>query len=465
MCQSARWIVALVIVAPGCAAQPPPREEPPRLEAYMFPAPEPGTFAIHVRLYPNAGRTFTAPADGVSVKVADERGKPAAMRFQRIPPPERLSVGPSDYRNPDTVDIGLKMDRNGAPPGMYHVLADIRADVRDAATGANVAAPTTTAAMDVYLPPVPDKEPALAPGRQFLYVPRDAPRKGAASEVFRDGQGREIPRKNLVLRVLTLERIERAGGHTPVLWFRLEGTLDLVRLAWGGDDPRGLPNLYALLEDDELRRLRALYAGHKVWGLGGLGAECVTKAPNTGGGFGTDGQRPFTVKRLYRIAQAGVTTQLGNQVGAIGGDTTSFFTSNPLLAVLDVPKGVSSTGSMWSGRVPDDAIGSPTSLCLGYYNTFAGGWDMKRHYSLLPLDRAHPDWPTAMRRAVRDGELKTGMTPEMVLWTIGWPAVFGTVADLKKLDDWEYNYLAPFHYWVNFKHGRVTGFGPDGTLP
>jgi hypothetical protein len=329
---------------------------------------------------------------------------------------------------------------------------------------------TVTADTDVYLPPVPDREPSLTPGQKFLYLPHDPPGTKPGPETraaLVDARGKSIARKNVVLRILTLVRVGAGSGKGAArsLHFHLDGVPGEVRMVWNGTDATALPDLYALVEDDSLRALRKLYVGRRVWGLGGLGVTAIPANPEWGGGFATDGQTPLTVKGLYRVALNGLSLSLGSTIGSIGADQYAFADSNPLIAVLDVPRSVRVTGAQWYADISPEASMDPTSFCIGYYCMFADGWQMSRSYSLLPLDKAHPEWSRTMRRSIREGSVRKGMTPEMVLWTLGWPAIDVPLAVLRKETAWAYDSAPPFHYWVYFKNGRATDFGPDGSLP
>jgi len=235
-----------------------------------------------------------------------------------------------------------------------------------------------------------------------------------------------------------------------------------------------LPGLVPLVEDDTLRRLRARYEGRKVWGYGGVGAQFP---PTPGGGvdgFSATSSEPVTLVRLVRLALPSVTLAIGGQLGAMGGDRQSEFSArNPLLVVLGLPRGLRVTSAAGSGaaaaKATQDVMGSLPAARTGYLE-YADAWDFERAYSLVPWRKQHPDWPRAMRNAVQHGELRKGMTPEMAVWVSGFPAQYGTKAQLlaqakRPKAAWRYDNLRPFSFWIYFHAGRVVSFGADGQLP
>ena len=305
-------------------------------------------------------------------------------------------------------------------------------------------------ARNTYVPPRPDRLPTLTAGQQFLCFPDTQ-----EALLYHEAGGVLMRRSDLVLKVLTLTRTEDGGGGKFVLHFALEGSGREVLLSTDEGDVTKLPGLKPLVEDDTLRRLRKKYVGRRVWPYGGLRVIGVTVQPNTGASYTVDNSRPLTLKRLVRVYNRPRLMPLKTDAG---GPPTGIQTSNPLVAILDLPADAHWGKAMFVG--PDDfaaqAQASPESVCLGFYSGCADDWDFERTFSLADLSRLHPRWPHAMR---------LGMTPDMAAWVRGWPPEYGTRAQLRHKAQWRYDSETPFSDWIFFKRGRVIAFGPDGRLP
>ena len=239
-----------------------------------------------------------------------------------------------------------------------------------------------------------------------------------------------------------------------------------------GGAPTQISGIVPVVDDGSVRRLNARYAGRRIWGRGGLGAQCILRDPGGTWGAGGPNSRPYTILHIFRIYRSSFELGIGGQIGAIGGGRQSAFVDeSPLVVWLDVPSDTTFTAVGGTGSVgvsakpagprtssapaptPGRAVLGPNPECAAYFAYFADGWDLNRAYSLVP-----PPYPQT--------GVKVGMTHEQVAWQIGYPAAYGSAAWLDSLEAWRYDNLPPFSYWVYFgADGRVTKYGPDGQLP
>jgi len=61
-----------------------------------------------------------------------------------------------------------------------------------------------------------------------------------------------------------------------------------------------------------------------------------------------------------------------------------------------------------------------------------------------------------MKKAIINGEIVNGMTPEMVAWSMGWPSDYGTKEQLAKMRHWNYYAPPPYAVDIYFKNGRLV---------
>jgi hypothetical protein len=407
---------------------------------------------------------FQFRREDVRVVVTDPRGRPVTTTARFVPAPGTPSVLHSAQQSEASpghaASFLLRFHRNDLKPGMYQFRVSFPVVVHDLDTGERVRVPVARSFdYPTYLPPEPDRLPALAAGQRFFCLPE--PDKELP---YRDANGRPVPRRQIALRVLTLERAEPLPGQKPLLTFALEGFPGKVQLASAGG-VTSLPQLHPLVEDDDLRRLQARYEGKRVWPYGDFQASCITDSATASGSMGMGRSASFVLRRVVRLYGLGMTLCIGPS-GGLG--NSEFLARNPLVVVLDEPRDIGFTGMAWSGSgMPDltePGAGIP-KRCIGFYRHFADAWDVERAYSLVPATRAHPERPAAIHQAVKAGHLQKGMTPDMVAWARGWPSEYGTMAEMRRWKNWRYDDLPPFSFWVRFRNGRVVNWGDDGRLP
>lgn len=340
---------------------------------------------------------------------------------------------------------GFAIDPRGLSGGMYVLRASADVDPITLPDGdVIVGARASLADWRIYIPGTAAQTPQVRLGQQFLVLPGD-------STIYRDASGREIPRRDIAMRTAAL-----AHTYGDVSDFDVQGTPYIVR-ANANASVGEIDGLLPLVDDGNVRDLNARYDGRSIWGRGGLGSQCVLQ--DAGGSFSGWGpsDKPYRVKRVFRVYHSYYELAIGPQVGAAGGDRQSgFIDESPIVAWLDVPHDVKYTGMMGTGSMsvaPHAGGLDPSDACVAYYMIFADAWDMDRAYSLAPP-------PSGL------GEMRVGLTRQQVTWLLGYPAEFAPVAQLNRLSAWRYDNLQPFNYWVYFDaQGRVTKFGPDGQLP
>lgn len=168
---------------------------------------------------------------------------------------------------------------------------------------------------------------------------------------------------------------------------------------------------------------------------------------------------------MERVYAKDVILAVGSAPGYMGERKSEFTATNPLVAILEVPsKGMTINAFISNSEKVPDITTSASSSCIALWNTFADSWDFEREYSLKHPFKSHPEWPARMRKAMLKGELKKGMTHEMVAWVIGWPSEQGTKEDLKALDQWTYDSVLPFTTDIYFKGDHMLRF-EQPTLP
>jgi len=353
------------------------------------------------------------------------------------------------------------------------VLVALGAALTAGIAGRHVPPAARTAEVRV-IPPLspPPAKPALVPGQPFLFTLADPATGRTPSYDYIRADGRPFPWGEAVLRVWTLQRMERHGQEPAVLWFAVEGGPGLVRLEQADPTPHNLPYLSPLVEDADLQRLRRRFEGKRVWAYGGGSAVC----PETDRGNVSRIQwlatTPATIRRVYRIA-APFEMNRGPYV-LYGAETASTFEAErPFVVLLTPPEkaylhGYSRGNTSWSmgardiRQLPD--VSRPASY-VAAFTLFGDAETLERTYSLSGPFDLHPEWSKNERAMVEGGALDLGMTKDMVAWSYGWPMIEGTPAELRRRNVWPYDSIGPYHLLVTFKGGRMDGIREDGTLP
>lgn len=359
-----------------------------------------------------------------------------------------------------TCRVDFVLERQNAKPGFYNIQFSAAVDATDAETGEHVKLrDAVVGSARVYLTPQPDGVPDLKPGQRFIGNPWE---QAGASTVspYRDAySGKPITWGEIALRVATLQLIE-PGQHGSRLTFALEGHPGLVFLETERQ-ATNLPYLIPLVTEPTVRALQSEYQGKQVWCYGGPGAQCVSTVPGMSIGLSGGVDLPLRIKRVERMCVPRIELAIGNAT-FVGGDRESAFaTDNSLIVILDASaKGLKFNGLFYAGdedidKASEDVESNPRAHCLGLWDEVSDRWDFERKYCLSNPLKIHPTWSTKMRKAVLNGELINGMTRDMVAWVMGWPAIYGTKAEMLSLDEWTYDNI-PHKGHVYFKNGRVA---------
>lgn len=251
-------------------------------------------------------------------------------------------------------------------------------------------------------------------------------------------------------RLLRLTRLE---GDRAV--FDVEGVGEVVREGAPGS---GFDDLAPLVEDPDLKVLRARHEGKRVWGYGGLRGTC-SPSPQTAVGWGGPPSASARVRHVFRLARPLNLNAQGGPGGdaARGADTLAL---TPLVFVLDQPQGVEVGGSVSASGadVPDPGDSDAFAAWLGQITTPAScgdaytvylpdTWAVERVFSLTAPSSAVPD--------PRPDDPR-GLTRWQYAWLVGFPdASYGTRDTLLRARQWQYR---------NIPFPATVTFGPDGRV-
>lgn len=430
-----------------------------RLSAYLLPTPEHGQYTLELRSHPSDGFVYTLHRRQVRAQLCHLNGDPVFRGVIAALHPDTPDVIPValDDHGLHIARVEIVLQTDGLPPAMYLLRAVAIPDATDKATGQAVTIPMAKASTRVFIPPKPDKRPEMASGQRFICMPSpEQRRKGPVYELV---TGKPVTWERAYFRIFTLHSAGGDGRGHQQLAFHVDGISGDVR--YNGALERGWPpGLTPVLDDAEVRRLRAKYVGRKVWGYGGLNAEVIALDPHSAGSTSLAVADPATVRSVVRLHLASQPMSIGPSE-----DESGYLSEDPVLVILDVPDTAEWTSMSWFGPRDEDALETPLAdRALAYCWRFSGSWDMERAYSLSsPGSGEH--WLRSVRRHILAGEITRGMTHEMVAWARGWPDEYGTAAEMGRLDTWRYDSAPPFNYWVYSRNGKVVDFGPDGTLP
>jgi len=450
--------IAAVLIA---SARPAPAGQAVQwdLRADLLSGVRRGEFVLRLTPDQVAG-TWTLPRKGIRLAVLDHRGEPvrAHARFEVAPGVSEV-IQPSGQQH--FTDVPLRFDPGDLPPALYTLQAQVTGvSAWHATTGSPLRVPEPRDSLRANVAPSPRRVPTLSPGQTFLFVTPRQWNLTPRPNTFRDEGAAPVSWGELELKVVTLDKVTHDPSADRLLWFSVDGRRSRVRLR-GEWDVSLLPNLYPLLEDDRLDALRTKFEGRQVWAYGGFQVHCATGDPIATGGFWTRASSSAVIRRIFRIHAGGIEIGAGG-LRAADAFPSAFSALDPLVVVLTPAEDFKPTAA-YSGGVPGTR--QPPGVlkaCAVMFQMHGDVWDFERTYSLQPPWKAHADWPPAMLRAVLEDRLVIGMTHEMVAWTKGWPVEYGTIQDLKAMENWRFDDLRPLGYRVHFKGGRVVRVGPEG---
>lgn len=335
--------------------------------------------------------------------------------------------------------------------------------------------PAQFAKTTTYVGPSPDHAPAFTPGQEFIADSWITTQYERVS--LEDAGGVPLPPEIYWYKVLTLVAVESQADGAKKLTFRAENGV-LGSLTTNPPIDR-LDNLMPLVEDGTLRTLRAMYEGRSVWSYGDPDLQCVATNRAQLPSIAVDKTRPYRIRKIYRVFRT-EGLYLGQRYAFGNPRLSDLGAVNPIIVLADLPTGSRVTDvthyHYQPGVTPDRQempvtrkvagtdrnAGAPSTYCRFFFQRYADAWDFERTFSLTS---PYPNWTASQVRSVLAGELKRGLTKEMVVRIAGFPSAYGTAAQIMRLDHWQYGAGAPFILPITFKNGKVVWFGADGRLP
>jgi hypothetical protein len=193
--------------------------------------------------------------------------------------------------------------------------------------------------------------------------------------------------------------------------------------------------------DARLKDARRRFAGHDVFGYGGIVVGC----PNW---FDT-----FTAATSVRVREVvrdtGQVEELWTGAVVHGGDEMAphFFAVAPLRLLVEKP----SAQPLGSGGSSGWSLERCPALVLA-------DWQLDVTLSLTappPLPELSGVYP----------QFRVGMTKDEVAWRFGYPRTLEGLAAFRRADRWVYDGNPFNNFWVAFRNGRATGFSEARSMP
>jgi hypothetical protein len=289
-----------------------------------------------------------------------------------------------------------------------------------------------------------------------LYLPQS---KVKSVDLLTD-TGKPAAWKDIVLKAMTLEKLDPIPGGRVSLTFQPEGAS--YRLHVESDATLfSVPNLYPIVTSPSDQRLFGKYVGRKVWQYGGRSGSAVLADSSSTSSFNADVKRPFIVKRLFRV--------YGNMLLEEPTDNSGdgvFGMTYPLVAILEAERPLQMQAFDVSGSTLGGAWKLPAKMQhnLGIYDVYADEQQLARTFTFADPNTAHPEWPARLRRAVLRRDVEKGMTREMVALACGWPVDYGPIPEMIKRSEWNYPGYGGYQT-VYFRNGKVSQVSPGGMGP
>ncbi|MHB1457558.1 MAG: hypothetical protein ACYC0V_11655 [Armatimonadota bacterium] len=434
---------------------------------------QPFEYQVQIKKSPSEDFRWSVRKDRVRIEIRDHMGRIMEVDGKPVVSFESHeamipSIDTKSRRGPsEGLRIPFRLDPAVLSPGIYTIEVSADIDATDSRTGAHINIPKFTASNRTYMPPKPRSIPSMKVGQKFLFTADESehPYMDATTE-------RPVPSDAMIMQVLTLVQVKKPWLRKQSLYF----TMDRYRGRICTELPHGAvnpPGMYPLVEDDTLDDLRRRYEGKMVWQYGGANAYWSTGNTNESVSVSGPASTSWLIHSISRVYVGAYPLRIGYAPGFIGEDTeSSFADNNPLFALLSpskplkmqsISKWIASDGNSSYGNSENEYARHPESGV--HYLVFADAWDFERAFSTIDPLTAHPEWSRLMRHAVMDGEIRKGMTRDMVVWVIGWPGEYARIQEMRTWDEWRYDGMMACNYMVYFRNGRVTRFGTDGTPP
>ncbi len=443
---SALCVASLLACTPESRSQA-ATQEPPRMWAFELNILE-GDKPDEYIAYPNdvlPSLQLHAEKLTMSVQSGDDLNR---HRGLSLDPTIRL---PANFGAMNIRWAGFRFDYDSLPSGMYTLSANAEPGFATRTDGSRETLDVTRArVLTIYVPPRPERMPAPGIGERFIFLTNFGYNEQHSPAVV-DERGAPLQLYQVAARPLTFTRtVSISSGESGVRFERSGGNGSTVTFL-GFSDPRDVPGLYPLVEDQASKRMNLEYAGRPVWTRGTPTEYCDVYC-----GFAPPNAEFFVVG-VYRTRGYAEDMAIRQAGGRNLVQPTSFRALDPLVVALR-DRG---------GRGP-----RPRSMPLpdagpNAYATFSDDWDLERAYSLVSMDQAHPEWPVSVRDAIVLEKPKLGMTRDMITWMLGYPSTYGTIAKMNSLDTW--NFDGPpstdmnFNFTFDFQNDRVVKCFPECT--
>jgi hypothetical protein len=268
--------------------------------------------------------------------------------------------------------------------------------------------------------------------------------------------------------IWVLSNIEVAN-ETTWMFRRADRRRDKIQRSFDNGGPYDIDGLARIIDDPTVVELSKAYVGKSVWAYGQFdfpcwdphGAEASVALTNHG---------PIQVEHIYRLEPLFLRRSLGmeDQLSTCLGfchDSYHIFTNAPLYVqfkvadenVKEIPptffSGHPHAGPYYSGP------------CVSASSYFVDTWDFERTFSFDDPNSSHPEWPTTLRQAMLDGQVKPGMSHEMVAFAKGFPSIYGTPDNLEKLSVWTW-YPGAWHSAIaHFQGDQLVDYSTPWPIP
>ncbi|HYK54439.1 MAG TPA: hypothetical protein VEV38_13025 [Candidatus Eremiobacteraceae bacterium] len=324
-------------------------------------------------------------------------------------------------------------------PGMYEFDLSRFAPVVTDADAYSVDA-TQRYLLPIYVPPAPSATPAFRAGQRFIEFSQPT----GQAQTSAPG-----------LHILTLKSIGHgSSGVTTLVFASDDGTASSVDTQ--SADVFGLSGLTPIVDDADVDSLVKRYAGRDVYPIADFWPICVFANGSEGEGIRPDPTSPLRIRSIVRLYGVGASWGLGPNILRMLDSGADYVTAGPVLVTFDI------------GRMDRSLVNHAFASyggCAAFYSEFSGTWDLERALSFTSTIASHPEWSPPIVSEVKQHQVTVGMTRAMVIASVGYPSVYGTAAQMMKLDTWYYEMPPPASYTVYFKNDIVVKYDPPRMLP
>jgi uncharacterized repeat protein (TIGR03803 family) len=419
--------------------------DPPVMEQNKYPgisigmlgAMPPTRLRLSVSVYPFSQAPFSVRTgtSALSLHPSDDQSKTIALRIEH-----ELTV--FAQRNPDPRGAmgELSVLAPNLRPGMYALDGSHFNPLITDADGYAVPLNGPWSA-SFYMPPSPAALPQFRVGQRFVTFHQPVPNVHPSP----------LPGG---LRVVTLKNIEHASDSDYRLTFKDDGSGGTASIHASTSDVNSIPGLTPIVDDENVERLNREFGGRDVYVLGDFLPACAF-ADGSETNVAIDRTMPLHVKRIVRLYGASANWGIGPMVSRFLDTSDMYVAVDPILVIFDANK-------------DGDVLAEPPFAghdCVGGYAEFADAWDFERTLARASPLLSHLEWPADVRKAINDGTVLTGMTRDQVIASVGYPSEYGTAAQMRKLDTWEYIEPAPSSFTVKFAHDKVVYYDPPRMPP